>query len=212
VELDQVVAGAQQWLDQVKKLSTLLTAIRARKDPETGKPLYTEEDNGYSFARSPITRREIEVYWQAAVAAQFGTHPQVIAAIGQHQNELARREQEIDRDRRREEIEQATFFPFVVYEIGYGIVAEGEDEDEPERYVDTRAFHCLSERPDTNGYYLTLTGRTFKPVHVVYIERLLIATVDELKAMPWARRHRCETDAGWIYVPPKGAEWIEAAA
>jgi len=211
-ELDQVVAGVQQRLDRVKKLNALLAAIQARQDPETGQPLYTETDDGYAWQKSPVTRREIEVYWQAARAIQFGMHPQVIEAIGQHQDELARWEQAIERERRRAQTEQAAFFPFVVYRVEYGVVAESDDEDEPQRYVDTKTFDCLAERPDTGGYFLTLSGRTFKPAHIVGIERLTVKTIIELKAMPWARSYRSETEHGYVYVPPERAERVEEAA
>ncbi len=77
--------------------------------------------------------------------------------------------------RLKEEVESRDL---TVYRVEYGVVAEDEDGD---RFVDTRSFYTWQAAPDAAGYFVTVDGRRLRPEHVVLVEEIR-TTVGEC---PW---------------------------
>jgi len=206
--LNRMVEATRKMLEARRKREKLLERIRDRRDPMTGEKLGWEEydDNYGTRGQSPVSDEEVDAYWNAARAAGLDNDDDVIAARRVWTELQATQRQEAEFKVRRDEAEQEGFYPFMIYYIEYSYRA---DDGEGGLVTETDHLSSLRRDPDTDGYYHTLGGRRYAPANLVGIERVVIQTLEQLRALPWSGSHKRETPYGRIYAPPEGAERIQ---
>ena len=207
-EVSRMVEVTRKMLEERTKREKLLERIRDRRDPMTGEKLGWEEydDNYGTRGQSPVSDEEVDAYWNAARAAGLDNDDDVIAARRVWTELQATQRQEAEFKVRRDEAEQEGFYPFMIYYIEYSYRA---DDGEGGLVTETDHLSSLRRDPDTDGYYHTLGGRRYAPANLVGIERVVIQTLEQLRALPWSGSHKRETPYGRIYAPPEGAERIQ---
>ena len=95
------------------------------------------------------------------------------------------------------------WYPFRIFEIGYGVVATDGDGAQ---YVDVRSFYSVSEQPGEDSFWTDVAGERVRPAHVVWTK---IHEFRTLKSTPREIGCGVETIHGTVWGPPRGAVALE---
>lgn len=154
------------------------------------------------LGREPVTDEDVEQAEAMVAGSEFGQDEAMQAALAKMRERSEQTGRLNDEERLLREAQAAAFYPFLVYEIGYAVMAESEDG---ERQAEVYSFFAVDEEPEEDGYWTPTRGPRMKPVNVVWTK---VHKAAHLNDVPAGVLRYVATEWGTVKAPPAGATAI----